>query len=502
MVRPFRLPGPFSFVVAAVCVSASAGWLSLPASAIDLPADAVVAELSQGVQRFSIQRPGGGGGSNEPELAIFGVVWQLEHPSLALAPTGVRGELSPRLQDHAPLHRDVFRARRGLETLSRQVASLARKLEVEAEARAMQATMPMGVPEEPSLRRPRVLAAFNADFFAMRGDAAGSPVGLFIEDRELAFSGLQGRAFVSFGPGAMLNVHRQQSLACSVRPASPVIMDNQTPAGVDQPRPSPGGLLSVAAINAPLDSLREQVVIFTGRWGTSTGTPTRQPAATTKADEAPVNQPRRIEIAFEGVGMAAIGAAFGTGAERQAFSRWVVVTPPSDAGDMAIPGDGWVLSLPNGAASSPPTSTAQPLAASLTWASQLRLGDEVELDVRVEPEGMHHAIGGGPVLMLDGEVVFSGKANEPRHPRTAIGRSATHGVLLVVDGRRPGHSLGMTLPELAQLFREFGCVEALNLDGGGSATMWFADGEKGSIANRPSDGRERKIPNGIALIGE
>ncbi|HEX6322471.1 MAG TPA: phosphodiester glycosidase family protein [Vicinamibacterales bacterium] len=71
-----------------------------------------------------------------------------------------------------------------------------------------------------------------------------------------------------------------------------------------------------------------------------------------------------------------------------------------------------------------------------------------------------------------------------RHPRTLIGRDRDGDTwLVVVDGRRPGHSVGMSLPELTALSRRLGLVDALNLDGGGSSTMVV----KGKVVNRPSD---------------
>lgn len=78
----------------------------------------------------------------------------------------------------------------------------------------------------------------------------------------------------------------------------------------------------------------------------------------------------------------------------------------------------------------------------------------------------------------------------PRHPRTAIGLDREGGVLLllVVDGRQPGFSEGMTLDELAGLMAEQGSFLAINLDGGGSSVMAVrgADGAL-RVVNSPSD---------------
>lgn len=71
-----------------------------------------------------------------------------------------------------------------------------------------------------------------------------------------------------------------------------------------------------------------------------------------------------------------------------------------------------------------------------------------------------------------------------RHPRTMAGTDAGGKIwLVVVDGRQPEHSVGMTLVELVALARRLGLRDAINLDGGGSTTMVV----RGDVVNRPSD---------------
>jgi exopolysaccharide biosynthesis protein len=102
----------------------------------------------------------------------------------------------------------------------------------------------------------------------------------------------------------------------------------------------------------------------------------------------------------------------------------------------------------------------------------------------------------GPTLINGGEIAVSqsSEVNQSMlsNPRTAIGQvSGLHYIVIVSDGRT-GESEGLTLYELATLFKERGCAVAYNLDGGGSATMWF----NGEIINNPTDGRscgERKV---------
>ena len=109
--------------------------------------------------------------------------------------------------------------------------------------------------------------------------------------------------------------------------------------------------------------------------------------------------------------------------------------------------------------------------------------------------GVSTAISGGPFLVRAGEVQ-SWRPPQPRHPRTAFGWSDTHFVLVVVDGRQPGLSVGMTFPELAETMRELGCREAMNLDGGGSSTFWL----DGHVLNSPSDGHPRHVANSLVWV--
>jgi len=114
-----------------------------------------------------------------------------------------------------------------------------------------------------------------------------------------------------------------------------------------------------------------------------------------------------------------------------------------------------------------------------------------------------YAIGGGPRLLKNGKYIYSAgeesfKKNISlgRAPRTAIGETKEKKLIfVVVDGRQPGYSIGMTLEELATLLKNLGCLNAINLDGGGSSTMYY----DGKIMNRPSEGSERAINNAILV---
>ena len=114
------------------------------------------------------------------------------------------------------------------------------------------------------------------------------------------------------------------------------------------------------------------------------------------------------------------------------------------------------------------------------------------------------AVAGGPVLLQDGreriateEEVFFGSAIPDVHPRTAACVAPEDElVLLVVDGRQR-ESRGVDLVELATLLRDLGCVEAINLDGGGSSALVI----NGALVNRPVGGvEEREVMSALALL--
>jgi hypothetical protein len=175
-----------------------------------------------------------------------------------------------------------------------------------------------------------------------------------------------------------------------------------------------------------------------------------------------------------------------------------VVSGPHLSGRTRIPANGFVLSF---GGTSRPSSL-----------SRLKRGTRVAIDVTYdplegEPESWASAqdiIGGAGLLVRDGRDVqdwsveaFNKGFAEGRHPRTMIGDAADGTIWLVtVDGRQPQLSVGMTLGELRTLARKLGLVNALNLDGGGSTTMWV----KGAVVNSPSDAAgPRKVSDALLV---
>ena len=104
------------------------------------------------------------------------------------------------------------------------------------------------------------------------------------------------------------------------------------------------------------------------------------------------------------------------------------------------------------------------------------------------------AIVSGPLLTDNGNdiVLDSINFNKNRHPRSLLGITANgHVLFIAVDGRQPGYADGMSLFELRQLARSLGCTEILNLDGGGSTTLYV----KGAMPITVSDSLNVKGEN-------
>lgn len=118
--------------------------------------------------------------------------------------------------------------------------------------------------------------------------------------------------------------------------------------------------------------------------------------------------------------------------------------------------------------------------------------------------GFDDITNGVPQLIKDGKIDITWEEEKAsrafvfnRHPRTAVAKMKDGKFLMItVDGRRPGVSVGMTLQELAEYLLSLGAVDAMNLDGGGSTTMVL----DGKVVNEPSDPTgERKIGDAIVV---
>lgn len=157
--------------------------------------------------------------------------------------------------------------------------------------------------------------------------------------------------------------------------------------------------------------------------------------------------------------------------------------------NMAIPEDTYVL-----------TTTSTGPVARLGF---LNIGDEVSISVGAAPdwENVTEAVGGGDILISGGEITAN--LDKTAHPRTAVGVKANGNVVLFsVDGRQPGFSGGMSLPDVAAYLKDMGCVSAINLDGGGSTSfaLKYPGEQSAKVVNSPSDGIQRTCANFLFLI--
>ncbi|MCL1863883.1 MAG: phosphodiester glycosidase family protein [Defluviitaleaceae bacterium] len=125
----------------------------------------------------------------------------------------------------------------------------------------------------------------------------------------------------------------------------------------------------------------------------------------------------------------------------------------------------------------------------------------VGTDLNVDFSSIQAAVGGGAIILNNG-VQTEGGGVQPnlRHPRTAVGATRDGRIILMaVDGR--SHSIGVTHAELGSLLQRYGAVNAMHMDGGGSTTM-VTRSHAGvySVANRPSDGAQRRITNALGVF--
>jgi hypothetical protein len=192
-----------------------------------------------------------------------------------------------------------------------------------------------------------------------------------------------------------------------------------------------------------------------------------------------------------------------TGSVRVALDAGGAVQSIDTSGASAIiPSSGGVLVLGNRA----PVPVRQRLLLSARSRAQFNVS------TRLLPMHPREAVGGFPILVRDSmEVPGLDSAGAPtfapvRHPRTLVG-VASRGrrlLLITIDGRQAGYSVGTTNRESARIALELGATEAINLDGGGSTAMAIArrrgDSVSIEVVNRPSDPQgERAVGNALVV---
>src|SRR5919205_542786 len=125
-------------------------------------------------------------------------------------------------------------------------------------------------------------------------------------------------------------------------------------------------------------------------------------------------------------------------------------------------------------------------------------------------DGVWNTLSFGPAIVQDSRVVegvedvevdtnFGNHSIQGEQPRTAVGLIDTnHLVFVVVDGRSPGYSVGVTMTGMARIMKDLGARTAYNLDGGGSSTMYF----NGALVNNPLGANRERGTSDILYIGK
>jgi hypothetical protein len=275
----------------------------------------------------------------------------------------------------------------------------------------------------------------NGDFFSWNG---GWPSGLLMQNGVVEHQPVPGRAAMGIDSSATLHVDRV-----------PWYGRWHGPDGVWYP---------VSQLNEP--PRKNSVALFTPVWG---GETPAVKGATIVLEPFPPSAPRKDLV--------------GT----------IVAVTAGEA--TTVPADGAVL-VARGTATRP--FAALPVGTPVT----------VRIPLPTDWSAVTDAVSAGPTLVKNGKPIFNaGEALTPvqlhgRDPRTAIGQRADGSIVMVaVDGRRPGWSVGITNWDLALTLVHYGCVTGFALDSGGSTTVAF----DGQVLNWPSDSYGER-PVGEALV--
>ena len=227
--------------------------------------------------------------------------------------------------------------------------------------------------------------------------------------------------------------------------------------------------LSINAVNQICDSY-SPVVLYTSRFGRSTLTR------------------RCYEFVLKELTLPITGK----------YNSQFVVTAVNPRGNSRIPADGVVIAI-------------EPRLGN-RWYKKITENSTGSLEIALTPnkwQTVQNAIGGNLRLLRNGIVepeladfarsggrsAYRHDNGASRHPRSALGFNDDKLFLIVVDGRQPGHSMGMTLYDMATFLKDIGVKHAINFDGGSSSALWAL----GDIVNRPAHHHERPIFN-VALI--
>jgi len=145
--------------------------------------------------------------------------------------------------------------------------------------------------------------------------------------------------------------------------------------------------------------------------------------------------------------------------------------------------------------------TAKTSGLGATYIKSLTVGRRVRVAWRADGPGVLDIVSGNAMILVDGRVVYRSSCSMNicrRNPRTAIGITRNGRVMMLVVDGRTSVSAGFTLHRLGHWMRHLGVVNAVNLDGGGSSTMWLAGR---GVVNHPTDSTgERPVSNAVVIL--
>jgi exopolysaccharide biosynthesis protein len=153
----------------------------------------------------------------------------------------------------------------------------------------------------------------------------------------------------------------------------------------------------------------------------------------------------------------------------------------------------------------PKDGEAYVLAVRNTSLNNFEVGNSVSLELSTVPDldSIKFAVGGGSIILKDGELSLTNINSKGNEPRTGIGinRDSTELILATIDGRDTSFK-GVSQEMFGAILRDLGAYNALNLDGGGSTTMAIKpkDEDKPTVVNKPSDGGERSVVNAVGVF--
>lgn len=285
-------------------------------------------------------------------------------------------------------------------------------------------------------------AGVNADFFNIR--KTDEPMGKLMIDGEFYTKGMGGSGYTAVG-----------------------FTDNNEPFLGSEPVAN----FIIEGNSAEVNTTRgnnNSLVIYTNRFGTSTGTDNNG----SEVVVAPADGSKILRICGD-------------------MPLTVVENPTANKGNHAITEGQFVLSG---------TGTMA------TFINGLKAGQTITMKTSFTFDGedmsaLTQCVGGCPLILKDGVVLDTEKALDHLltvNPRTAVGYNAdkTKLILLVVDGRSKT-SAGVVSKQLADIMLNLGCTDAMNLDGGGSTELYSSDF---GIINSPSDKTEREVTDAIFLV--